>query len=119
MKRISYAGGSLITGDAVTEAILDYATRVATDATSVTVNIPVLEDSGKTEMHTLLLGSASQLDVSDAPEISVPHEEEMFPIPEMPSIGMTAVVGSGGDAASNAKNFDRAVSEIDAGLGQD
>jgi hypothetical protein len=43
----------------------------------------------------------------------------MFPIPEMPAIGMTAVVGSGGDAASNAKNFDQAVAEIDAGLGQD
>jgi hypothetical protein len=119
MKRISYAGGFLVTGNAVTEAILDYATRVATDATSVTVNITVLNDSGKTEVHTLLLSSATQLDVSDAPDSSVPNEDQLFAVPELPSIGRTAVVGATGDAASNARNFDRAVAEIDAGLGQD
>jgi hypothetical protein len=119
MKRISYAGGFLVTGDAVTEAILGYATRVATVATSVTVNIPVLDDSGNTEVHTLLLGPATQLDVSDAPEISVSNEDELFAVPELPTIGRTAVVGATGDAASNAKNFDRAVAEIDAGLGLD
>jgi hypothetical protein len=119
MKRITYAGGSIVTGSAVAAALLDYATQIASNANSSTVDIPVLEDDGTTSIHTLLVGPATQLDVSDAEAIPTQDEDKEFPVPELPVIGMAAVTPSPVDesqAESDAQHFDRAVDELEEGL---
>lgn len=118
MKRISYAGGSIVTGNAVTAALLEYATTVAEAENSVVVEVTVLEENGETSVHTLLLSPASQFDVADADGIDSGDEEERFPVPEMPTIGMQGKVETAEHGRRTAKDFDDIISEIDDGLGQ-
>ena len=87
MKRINFAGTSLMTGNAVADALLNFATHLDS---SVTVDIPVLESNGVVEPHTLLLGPATQLSVVDADGVQ-PNEAELFPVPEFPPVGGIAV----------------------------
>lgn len=120
MKRITYAGGSLITGSAVTEALLTFATGVAGDAGSVAVEIPVLESDGTTTTHTLLLGPGTQLDVSDADPLSAEDEEaRLFPVPDLPQIGIVAVSRPALQAEKDAAAFNREVANIENGLNEE
>jgi hypothetical protein len=118
MKRITYSGGSIVTGNAITAALLEYTTTVADAENSVTVDVTVLEDSGETSVHTLLLSPASQFDVADVDGISEEEESRRFPVPEMPQIGISGTVEVSGDAGRTAKDFDTIMGEIDDGLGQ-
>lgn len=122
MKRISYAGGSIVTGDAVTEALLEFATHIASDATSVAVDIPVLEPDGTTSTHTILLGPSTQFDVSDVDLLSEEEEEEearMFPVPDLPTNGIVAAAKPSAQAEEDADAFNRAVAHIDNDLDQE
>jgi hypothetical protein len=118
IKRISYAGGSIVTGNAVTAALLEYATTVADAENSVAVDVTVLEENGETSVHTLLLSPASQFDVADVDGISPDDEEQRFPVPEMPTIGMQGSVETAEHGRRAAEQFDDIISEIDDGLGQ-
>jgi hypothetical protein len=118
MKRITYSGGSLVTGNAITAALLEYTTSVADAENSVTVDITVLEENGETSMHTLLLSPASQFDVADVGGISPDEEARRFPVPELPQIGIAGAVESNGDAQQTAADFDDVMQQIDEGLGQ-
>lgn len=72
MRRIVYAGGTLYTGDAIAEALLDYARALARNGTADTVFVPshtAEGDTGKTEM---LIGPASQL-VSEPVDLAGPE----------------------------------------------
>jgi hypothetical protein len=73
----------LVTGNAITAALLEYTTTVTDAENSVTVDIAVLEDNGKTSVHTLLLSPASQFDVADAGGISEGEEADRFPVPDL------------------------------------
>ncbi|WP_213817037.1 hypothetical protein [Glaciihabitans sp. dw_435] len=118
MKRITFSSWSIVTGDAITAALLEYTTTVADAETSVTVNLPVLEEDGQTSEHTLLLGPASQFDVFDVDGIGEEEEARRFPLPVFPQIGINGLVESNGDAGRTANDFDQMMSEIDNGLGQ-
>jgi hypothetical protein len=118
MKRITYGGGSLVTGNAITAALLEYTTTVADAENSVTVEITVLEENGETSVHTLLLSPASQFDVADVGGISEEEEARRFPVPRMPKVGISGKVESSGDATATARDFDSVMSDIDNGLGQ-
>jgi len=118
MKRITYSGGSLVTGNAITAALLKYTTTVADAANSVTVDITVLEENGETSVHTLLLSPASQFDVADVGGIGEGEEARRFPVPELPVIGISATVETNGDAGDTARDFNRMSDEIDEGLGR-
>ncbi|MCS5718748.1 hypothetical protein N1027_11450 [Herbiconiux sp. CPCC 205763] len=118
MKRITYSGGSIVTGNAITAALLDYTTTVADAENSVTVDITVLEENGETSVHTLLLSQASQFDVADVGGITEEEEARRFPVPEMPQIGISGTVEQNGDASREAEDFNRLMDEIDEGLGQ-
>jgi hypothetical protein len=118
MKRITYNGESIVTGNAIAEALLEYTTSVADAENSVTVDITVLEDNGETSIHTLLLSQASQFDVTDVGGIAEGEEAWRFPVPEMPQVGISALVETNGDAARTAEDFNRIMDEIDEGLGQ-
>lgn len=61
MERIHYAGGVLLTGSAIADAIVDYAAALAARRTAASVDIPVRTDDGRTARAHLLIGPASQL----------------------------------------------------------
>lgn len=118
MKRITFSGGSIVTGNAITAALLDYTTTVSDAENSVTVDITVLEENGETSVHTLLLSPASQFDVADVGGISEEEGARRFPVPEMPRIGISANTERNGNAARTAEDFNLVMREIDEGLGQ-
>ena len=118
MKRITYGGGSIVTGNAITAALLEYTTTVADAENSVTVDITVLEENGETSIHTLLLTPASQFDVADVGGMSEDEEASRFPVPTMPQVGITGNVESTGRAGRNAEQVDSLMQQIDEGLGQ-
>lgn len=118
MKRITYSGGSIVTGDAITAALLEYTTTVADAENSVTVDVTVLEDDGETSVHTLLLSPASQFDVTDAGGISPEDEAARFPVPEMPQVGILGGVEQNDDARRTAQDVNAMMNELDEGLGQ-
>lgn len=119
MKRITYAGGSIVTGNLVTEALLEFATTVASDASSVAVEVPVLEEDGTTTTHTLLLGPGMQFDVSDVDPLSAEEEARLFPVPDLPQIGHVAVSRPSEQADTDAAAFNREVANIENGLNQE
>ena len=119
MKRISYAGGSIITGSAVAEALLEFATNVASDANSVAVDIPVLESDGETTTHTILLGPSTQFDVSEVDLLSAEEEARLFPVPDLPTNGNVAAAKPSAQAEEDADAFNAAVAHIENGLGQE
>jgi hypothetical protein len=118
MKRITYSGGSIVTGNAITAALLQYTTTVADAENSVTVNIPVLEENGEVAVHEFLLSQASQFDVADVGGVSAEEEAKRFPVPEMPQVGIHGTVEEGGDAGRTADDFNAVMNDIDAGLGE-
>ncbi|GGE97664.1 hypothetical protein [Mycetocola zhadangensis] len=118
MKRITYSGGSIVTGNAITAALLQYTTTVADAENSVTVNIPVLEANGEVTVHEFLLSQASQFDVADVGGVSAEEEAARFPVPDMPQVGIHGMVEQSADAGNTADDFNAVMHEIDAGLGE-
>jgi len=60
MKRILYNGGTVITGDAIAHAIIEYASELARHESSDTVDIPTVNAEGDYARAEMLLGPASQ-----------------------------------------------------------
>lgn len=77
MKRLRYAGGSILLGDAVAHAILAYGRDLALARASDTVTVTGRDDDGGDNEGEMLLGPASQLfaDTAEGPE-SLPGDEE-------------------------------------------
>jgi hypothetical protein len=65
MKRILYSGGTIVTGDEVADAILEYASELARHDSSDTLDVPTLTDTGLAGHTQLLLGPASQFVVEE------------------------------------------------------
>jgi hypothetical protein len=61
MKRIAYAGETLVTSDDVADALTELASALGTAQKSETVEIPVFEEDGSYEMASLVIGPASEL----------------------------------------------------------
>lgn len=118
MKRMTYSGGSIVTSNAITAALLSYITSVADTDNSVVVDVTVLGENNETSLHTLVLSPASQFDVADVEGMTEEEEAARFPVPEMPMIGITGTVENTGDAGRTAEDFNRITNEIENGLGQ-
>jgi hypothetical protein len=58
---IVYAGGELMTGDEIAQALLTYSQALAQSSTASTVEIPTLDDDGKRLMVKVLVGPSSQI----------------------------------------------------------
>lgn len=119
MKLITYAGGTILTGDHVAEALLDYVTAHSGGEESVAVEIKVLEHDGSTRSHTLVLGPATELNVADVAEASLADEIALFPLPVFPPAHILAVEepseAAEAEAGLHAAEFNRAVEGIDQG----
>lgn len=61
MKSIHYVGDTLVTGDAIADAIVHYAEALARKETSAAVDVPIRLPDGSIEQASLLLGPASQI----------------------------------------------------------
>ncbi len=61
MIRLSYAGGSLDTGDDIAAAVLAYAAVLANHDRADTIDVPALELPAGSDTIELLVGPASQL----------------------------------------------------------
>lgn len=69
MHRVHYAGGSVLTGDAIAAALLEYAAALARNASSATVEVPVREENGRRGVAEVLIGPASQLVSTHEPDL--------------------------------------------------
>lgn len=65
MKRILYASGSVLTGDAIAHSLVLYATALANARAADTVTIPVMQAGSMTTVE-MLIGPSSQLILEDA-----------------------------------------------------
>lgn len=70
MKRIHHAGGSVLTGDALAAAVLDYARALGNRDLLDVVDIPVINDDGELGQAQMLIGSGIQLMSVSASSIS-------------------------------------------------
>ena len=93
MKQLNYDGQSLVTGTAAADAIMEYAEAVARMTASKSVEVAVLEASGKIVQHSLLLTTGTALDTFDL-DTTEPDEDERFPVPDLPPLGGRAVAAS-------------------------
>ena len=121
MKRITYAGVSLVTGDSVTTALQEYCVLLDAGAGSVTVEIPVLEANGEISTHTLLIGPGFELDATDGrgradPEESALEEAERFRPPVLPQVVQVAMDVPSAEAEECAETLDRALTDLEASL---
>ena len=58
---IMYAGETLMTGDAIAEALLNYSAALAESGSASTVEIPTISDDGTRSTAKVLVGPASQI----------------------------------------------------------
>lgn len=61
MKRVSYSGQVFLTGDAVADALLEYAAVLARAGQADRVTVPGIGEGGRVTRFDLLVGPASQI----------------------------------------------------------
>lgn len=61
MKRIMYAGGSILTDDATADALMDYARVLAIVGSADVVELSGVDDEGDVQTMRFVVGPASQL----------------------------------------------------------
>jgi len=61
MKNIHYTGETMMTGDDIADAVVQYAETLAVHETSASIGIPVVTADGRTVEASFLLGPASQI----------------------------------------------------------
>jgi hypothetical protein len=78
VKYINYDGSMILTGDAIADAVLDYAAILGANSRTDTVAIPAVADDGSVTRTTVLLGPASELTLSAAPDDELEPEDREF-----------------------------------------
>lgn len=73
---LHYSDGSIVTSDAVADALLRYAQGLADNDRSDVVRIPILDAHGDPAVSSMLIGPASQLHTTpwDGPDASLDDE---------------------------------------------
>lgn len=61
MKRIHYASGTVLTGDAIADVLVKYAAALATNTAAAEVRAPAILETGEVGEIVMLLGPASQI----------------------------------------------------------
>ena len=78
MKRIHYASGSLLTGDAIADVLVKYAAALATNAAAAEVRAPAILESGERGEAVMLLGPASQILAENEPFAGAELRDDEF-----------------------------------------
>ncbi len=76
MKYVIYGDNRVMTGDAIAEAVLDYAAALGENGTTDIVEIPTADEHGFGVTAEMLLGPASQVMTEPAPEDELEPEDE-------------------------------------------
>lgn len=76
MKKIIYAGDTLVTGDAIAAAVLRCGKALAEAGAAEMIDIPVIDADGRSHTATLLIGPSSQIVVA---EVSIGFDELVDP----------------------------------------
>lgn len=69
MQRLHYTGDTFLIPDAVSEALLAYASALAEAHTSDVVVVPIADEDGVVTNASILLGPASQLFATEEPDV--------------------------------------------------
>ena len=64
MKRLHIGTGSLVTGDEIADAVLDYAAALYESGRTATIGIPILDDGGKRQDARILITPAMSMWIS-------------------------------------------------------
>jgi hypothetical protein len=78
MKYIHYDAASIMTGDAIAEAVVAYAAVLGANGRTDTVHVPTMDEHGIATTATVLIGPASQIVVDDAPDDELEPEDPAF-----------------------------------------
>lgn len=78
MKRIHYASGAVLTGDAIAEALVQYAAALATSNAAAEVHAPIRLDTGEDGEAVMLLGPASQILAEQEPSTAAELTDTAF-----------------------------------------
>ncbi|WP_188509847.1 hypothetical protein [Conyzicola nivalis] len=78
MRRVYYSSGSMLTGDSIAHAVMEYAEALAKNGRADIVEIPVVFASGRSGTATLLIGPSSQLaSVTEESDIREPSDDTL------------------------------------------
>jgi hypothetical protein len=61
MKRVSYAGGSFVSGDRIVDAVTRFAAASANAERAAEIEVPAIDIDGRPQKIAILLGPASQM----------------------------------------------------------
>jgi hypothetical protein len=78
MKTIHYSDAVILTSDAAADAVMDYATALATHGTADSVSVPTVDEDGFETLVRVLIGPASQMVVEPAPDDELEPESRTF-----------------------------------------
>ncbi|WP_420367015.1 hypothetical protein [Curtobacterium sp. L1-20] len=68
MKYIHYNGQPTMVADEVADAVIEYAAVLGSNDKTDTVDVPTFDEAGQPSIETVLIGPASQITLSPAPE---------------------------------------------------
>jgi hypothetical protein len=76
MRRVFYPSGSVLTGDSIAQAVLEFAEALSKDGRADIIEIPVVLSSGGTGTATLLVSPSSQFaSVTEESELTGPVDD--------------------------------------------
>lgn len=78
MKYINYDGSVIMTGDRIAEALADYAAVLGANGRTDSVHVPTVGADGSVESTTVLVGPASELVLTAAPDDELDIEDRDF-----------------------------------------
>jgi len=78
VKYIHYDGNSILTGDLIADAVADYAAVLGANGRTDTVAVPSVAEDGSVTLTTVLVGPASELSISVAPDDELEPEDHGF-----------------------------------------
>ncbi|WIB77978.1 hypothetical protein DEJ28_02450 [Curtobacterium sp. MCPF17_002] len=78
MKYIHYNGQPTMVADDVADAVIEYAAVLGSNNRTDTIDVPTFDETGQPAVETLLVGPASQITISPAPEDELEDDHEGF-----------------------------------------
>lgn len=78
MKYIHYEGASIMTGDEIADALIEYAAALAENGRADTVEVLGVAPDGSTTRSKFLVGPASEMVVEEAPDDLLHPEDPAF-----------------------------------------
>jgi hypothetical protein len=95
MKRVSYAGGSFVSGDRIVEAVSRFAAANANADRAAEIEVPAMDVDGSIQKIGIVLGPASQL--FSEPVIAQDELEDVDFVARMEALTRDLVAESGVD----------------------